>query len=50
MGQESDKYRSAAKAAERMAHAAENEQAKAKWLEHAAEWLRMANEAEKSGK
>jgi hypothetical protein len=50
MGQESEKYRAAANAAQRMAALAQDEQAEAKWLEHAAEWTRMAEEAERSGK
>jgi hypothetical protein len=50
MGEEAEKYRAAAHAAQRMAHMAENDRVKAQWLEHAAEWLRKAEEAEKAGK
>ena len=47
---EADKYRFAAKAARNMANKAADPQLRAKWLEHAAKWDRMAEEAERSSK
>ena len=45
---EAEKYRFAAKAARNMANKAADPQLRAKWLEHAAKWERMAEEAERS--